>query len=281
MYTYNNLLSDVSNARRSGAKIGHIGSTVLGRMIPYVHVGCTKGPQIIVQGAIHAREHITAQLVSMLMYTTKPTNGGVYFIPMVNIDGVCLAQFGLDSVRDRCLRNFLTTVNDCTTDFSKWKANINAVDLNVNFPARWGTGLQNVFRPAPANYVGRSAGSENETHALMAFTQKIKPAVTISYHCTGQEIYWDFFQDVEDRARDYSLAQRISQATGYKLVSGTLGSAGGYKDWCIQHLKIPAFTIEILPEAKNYPVSYDLLDEEYERNKDVITTVLQQYSLAR
>jgi g-D-glutamyl-meso-diaminopimelate peptidase len=316
MYTYNDLLSDLACFRDLGAKIGYIGSTAAGRMIPYIHSGSHRGPQIIVQGAIHAREHITAALVSRQIErsllilrqrreqdeetkgflgldctpctsrskNTKltkhcdaymPQGGGIYFIPMVNIDGACLAQFGLESVRDRGQRNFLRRANCGSDDFSAWKANINAVDLNVNFCAEWGSGAQNVRFPASANFVGPYPVSEPETRALTAFTRKICPAATLSYHCTGREIYWEFGQEGERRKRDKNIGKKLAEVTGYALIDGKLNSAGGYKDWCVKELKIPAYTIEILPEAKSYPVSYEGLDEERERNKDVPEILLR------
>jgi g-D-glutamyl-meso-diaminopimelate peptidase len=269
------LLADIGGLRRLGGRISYIGWTAAGRMIPCVHIGSAQGAQIIIQSAIHAREHITAKLAVEQAYyclrriSLKPA-GGIYFIPMVNADGVSLAQFGLDAVRSGARRSFLLQVNGAEgTDFTLWKANLNAVDLNVNFPADWGTGAQNVREPAPASYIGPAPASEPETRALMAFTRKVKPALTLSYHCKGEEIYWDFGQSGAVRQRDRETGQILADLTGYRLIDGALGSAGGYKDWCIQTPGIPAYTAEIISADAPYPVSYGLLPAEFVKNKDV------------
>ena len=48
-------------------------------------------------------------------------------------------------------------------------------------------------------------------------------------------------------------AEIIASATGYKPVI-IYGSAGGYKDWCIQKLKIPAYTIECGSDSLEHPI---------------------------
>ena len=55
--------------------------------------------------------------------------------------------------------------------------------------------------------------------------------------------------------------------------SGT--SAGGYKDWCIQKLKIPALTIEIGKDELTHPVSEKNLTEDYARNLDLPLIMLR------
>ncbi|MCL2751442.1 MAG: hypothetical protein FWE62_01655, partial [Firmicutes bacterium] len=87
-------------------------------------------------------------------------------------------------------------------------------------------------------------------------------------HCKGQEIYWDFYQDAPEYERDRALGGKLARLTGYTLTQ-TGASAGGYKDWCISHLKIPSYTIEIVPDSAKYPVSYAYLTDEFRRNKDV------------
>jgi len=286
MYSYNDLLAGLPLLEKAGADVCYIGSSVCGRKIPMVHTGSYSGKQILIQGAIHAREHITAKLVVMMAQNTPPRKlgtplterginyqpkkfpsnlegwhevtgclCGAYFIPMTNPDGVSLCQ--------------------SSADFSLWKANIRGVDLNCNFPARWGTGAQNVFKPAPESYVGPCAASEPETRALMEITKKIRPALTISYHCKGREIYWQFHQTGKRLLRDKAIAERFAAETGYTLIDGERGSAGGYKDWCIEKMGIPAFTFEIVDDKYAHPVPYSVLDEEYRLNKNIPRLALE------
>jgi g-D-glutamyl-meso-diaminopimelate peptidase len=278
MYTYNDLLWDISVFERMGAEVFYIGQTAAGRLIPAVHTGSFQGPQIIVQAAIHAREYMTAKIVSRQVYRHLETRGdekicacsGVYFVPMVNIDGAGLCQEGLDAVFGYSEKKFLRELNDGSDDFTMWKANLNGVDLNTNFNAEWGTGAENVFSPASANYVGTAPESEPETKALVRLTERVRPALTLSYHSRGREIYWEFGQAERERERDRKILKRLCALTGYKAVDGTLGSAGGYKDWCIQKFKIPSFTIEAFPEQAEYPIKREVFEEEWGRQEEVV-----------
>ncbi|MBR7099796.1 MAG: hypothetical protein IKC91_01410 [Clostridia bacterium] len=219
-----------------------IGKSILGRPIYAMQSG--KGcPLGIVQGAIHAREWITSYLI-LEQIRLGVDCGSAWFIPLANPDGALLSTCGIQTVKGEWRRRLLLNANDCSDDFSLWKANANAVDLNVNFDACWGTGTCNVKFPASANYVGVAPFSEPESRALRDFTLEVCPQYTISYHTMGEEIYWQFCQPFFRCMRDKKYACTLSHLTGYPLKSAE-GSVGGYKDWCIQTLKIPAFTIEV------------------------------------
>lgn len=278
-YDYNTLLQDVARWKALGLNVFSIGRSFSGREIPCVFMGKTSGNNIIIQGGIHARESVTSKLISMQIDFTfnhlDAINGGIYFVPMVNVDGVELALKGLESVNDYFTRQFLAKINGESLDFSMWKANQNAVDLNVNFDARWGTGALNVFEPAPANYIGEYPVSELENKALCELTKMVEAKGTISYHAKGDVIFWDFHQTGETLVRDRSIASVISQLTGYPLLpSGN--SAGGYKDWCIEKLGIPALTIEVGNSAYTYLELYNQIDTIFEANKDVPVVFLNE-----
>jgi hypothetical protein len=106
-------------------------------------------------------------------------------------------------------------------------------------------------------------------------TCSVAPAATISYHCKGEEIYWEFFQPPKAALRDLKLALPIAAETGYTIVDA-LPSAGGYKDWCIQTLKIPAYTVEVGNVAFKYPFPYSELPVIFEQNKDVPRRLLDR-----
>ena len=69
--------------------------------------------------------------------------------------------------------------------------------------------------------------------------------------------------------RDKRLAKVISQETGYPL-KGTPFSAGGYKDWCVEALKIPAFTIEVGSDERKHPLGFEALPDILKKNLDVL-----------
>ncbi|MDE7454587.1 MAG: hypothetical protein K2M64_02015 [Clostridia bacterium] len=270
---YKNLLDEMQLFCDHGVETGSIGESELHQRIPYVFVGQKNGNYMIVQGAMHAREHLTALVtVCLAKYlVANPNlqlNGGIYFIPMTNPDGVRLCQEGIGWIDDPKRRRRLLDLNGGSKDFSLWKANADGVDINVNFDAMWGQGAQNTFLPAPQNYVGTEPCSAKETQALVEFTNIINPCVTLSYHLKGEEIYWQFAQDDERLKRDKYYAELIGKYTGYK-VTEPQGSVGGYKDWCVEHLRIPAYTVEVGSDEYSHPYPYNQLSQIVGKNRDL------------
>ena len=231
-----------------------IGHSLQNRPIYCFKVQKTERPIVIIQCAMHAREHITASLCLRLInrFNRSAKIGTAYFIPMVNPDGVKIA----------------------TTKNPLYKANGRGVDLNVNFDARWGLGKSNLRVSGAENYIGEYPFSEPESLALKDFTLKVKPTATISFHSKGEEIYWDFGQIDKDRERDFLFAQEIASITGY-AVKSTPDSCGGYKDWCILHLKIPSLTIEVGSDSLTHPIGEEHLKEIYQKNKMVVERTMQ------
>lgn len=272
MFGYEDLLNEVELFCRNGTETGIVGESELGRRIPYVFVGKKNGNYLIVQASIHAREHLTALLtINLAKHLVRNPQltllGGIYFIPMVNPDGVCLCQQGASSVGNKTLKSNLLATNG-NSDFSLWKANADGVDLNVNFDAKWSEGSKNVFCRASENYVGKYPESARETRALVDFTKSIKPCVTISYHLKGEEIYWEFGQKSHRKFRDRRYAEAIAKYTGYKVRSSE-GSTGGYKDWCVERLKIPSFTLEVGNDKFTHPFPYEQFKTIYAQNEDL------------
>lgn len=273
MFFYNDLLAETQKFCDYGVETGIIGHSELNQSIPYIFVGQKNGDYLIVQGAIHAREHLTALVtVCLAKYLLQnpqlKINGGIYFIPMSNPDGVRIAQEGVGWIENENVKNKLLSLNGNSGDFSLWKANAHGVDLNVNFDANWGKGEQNVFEPSPQNYVGEYAFSAAETKALAEFTERIKPCVTLSYHLKGEEIYWQFNQNARSAYRDKLIADAIAAYTGYNIKE-TPNSVGGYKDWCIQKLGIPAYTVEVGNDAFPHPFPYKELSVIVKQNQDL------------
>lgn len=264
MYDLTAFQEDLRELYANGAQVFDIGYTYLGRPIPCVFKGSEEGKQILIHASIHAREWVTTPLVIEMM---KAYNGkcGVWCVPMVNVDGVMLCQEGLSSIPDEGLKTFLLDVNNGSEDFSLWKANARAVDLNVNYNALWGKGAQNVTYPAPANYIGMFPFSESENIALRALTERVQPAVTLSYHARGNVIY-KAFSCLDPSPEGAKL---ISDLTGYPLLD-TYESTGGYKDWYIATFQQLGLTIEVGDNDIPYDKLIDTLPAIYERNKDVL-----------
>jgi g-D-glutamyl-meso-diaminopimelate peptidase len=249
-----------------------VGRSTLGQEIVGFHIGEYLGPQILIEGGIHAREYPSSQVVvGILEYLASQniSNGGIYIVPLVNPDGARLVLDGLDWIPCTKQREYILNINNGSTDFSDWKANIWAVDLNVNFDALWAGGSQNVFCPAPANWVGYYADSEREVENLINLTYRLNPALTLSYHTKGEVIYYGFETlTPEEIERDRLIAEEISAINGYTPLK-TENSTGGYSDWVSEYLRVPAFTVEIAPATAPTPVPQEYIPEAIERNKNV------------
>lgn len=238
-----------------------IGKTLFGHSMYAMKVG-NGSPVGLVQCAMHGREFITARL-AIEQYRIGVKRGSCWFIPLVNPDGALLSELGVFTAPSEA-RGYLTELNR-GEDFFLWKANGRGVDLNVNFDAAWGTGVKNTRAAGAENYIGEKPFSEPETQALKTFTEKIKPDYTVSYHTKGEEIYWYFSQSTRTCPRDKRLAEVLSKATGYPLAEAK-GSAGGYKDWCIMRLGIPAFTVEVGQDVLPHPLRENALADIVEKN---------------
>ena len=273
MISYLDVLDSVGFFCRCGLEVGVIGASCDGRLIPYVFVGSKTGRQIIVTGGIHAREHLSTYLViKQIEYAANNTVPltGVYFIPIINPDGNMLICKGIGCIKN-CDKKLLHNILMCK-DRALYKANARGVDLNVNFDAEWGSGKFNSRVVGTENYIGEYPFSENESRALRDFTLLVNPSATVSYHCKGQEIYYEFSRggNLPPENRDFKIAQYLNQKLNYKILPDDGTSAGGYKDWCIQKLKIPSFTIELASDDLQHPINdYSLASEDINNNLDL------------
>ena len=249
------------------------GKSVEGRNLYALFIGNHEAPIGISQAAIHGREWITA-LLSLHHAEKNLKRGGVWILPLTNPDGALLSEIGITTVSPE-KRHFLAELN-CGYNFSLWKANAKGVDLNVNFDARWGTGARNVFSPAPENYVGESPFCAPESRALKEFTEQIRPDFTVSWHTKGEEIYWRFHQPFFRISRDKKLAKRLSNAINCPLKEAKR-SVGGYKDWCIECLKIPAFTVEVGRDDLVHPLGREVLHELKEKYGGALQALTEGY----
>jgi g-D-glutamyl-meso-diaminopimelate peptidase len=244
-----------------------------------LETGTPATKRILVTGGMHAREWITTlvviELAKKYFKLSKKQKFGaeIIFIPLTNPDGVRLEMDGLTPFFDG-KREFLLTVNSGSTDFSQWKANANAVDINVNFDANWGGGSQNVFEPAPANYVGPYPESEPETQTLVNFVNRIRPTDSIAFHSKGNVIYYGFDQLPEWQIeRDKVIADDLGQVTGYTPVQ-SINSAGGLTDWVALTSAAPSFTAEVGSPEIPHPIDETHLPEIMERVADILDIFL-------
>ena len=198
-------------------------------------------------------------------------DGTIYYIPCANPDGVELCLDGINAA-PKTKRNKLIKINN-GADFSLYKANLNGVDLNTNFDVLWGQGKFNIRHPASENFVGNYPNSESEVKALINFTKKIMPNITLSYHSKGEVIYYGFNKPLTALEKKY--LKIIGDLTGYKPEK-TKNSTGGYKDYCLSRLNIPSYTIEVGSDHFSHPLPMSELEAIFEQNRFVPLRLIKE-----
>ena len=265
--------------------------TAQGRNLRTLVIG--NGPRkVIYSAAWHANEWITTPILLKFAeeFAEAIQNGGeifgtgagklaakvtVYMVPMVNPDGVDLVT-GAIGPGSRAYENAMEIAEDFPAiPFPEgWKANLNGVDLNLQFPAGWLRAREIKFtqgfnRPAPRDYVGRSPLSQRESKAMAGYTEYIDPALVLAYHTQGKEIYWQFLDYEVPGARE--LGEQLARVSGYTLAEPAPGSSyAGYKDWFIKDFRKPGFTVEAGTGTNPLPLSQ--FDEIYRDNLGILVT---------
>lgn len=285
-YTYEQMIRDLKDIRLWYADITEIqiiGKSVDGRNVYALKLGTGKN-EILINGSHHAREHMTTNVLMEMMdayaysYLRNKTLDGfdvrkilnetsIWFVPMVNPDGVTLVQKGHKSAKNP---SYVLKLNGNKTDFSAWKANIRGVDLNRQYPADWANICCDPGKPGPQNYKGNRPLSEPEAKALADFTLAHDFKTALAYHSSGEILYWHFHQGYSALQRDKALAKKISAKTGYSLVPAMRNpSGGGFTDWFIQNEKRPGFTPEISPYVGKRPVPVSKFDSIWKKNYSI------------
>ena len=250
--------------------------TAQGRNIPTLVIGNGER-KVIYSAGWHANEWITVPLLLKFVeeFAEALQNGGeifgvnagdlaakatIYTVPMVNPDGVDLVTGAIAPEQKAYQNAALIADNFPSIPFPEgWKANLNGVDLNLQFPAGWLRAreikfLQGYNRPAPRDYVGRAPLHQREAKAMAGYTEYIDPALVLAYHSQGKEIYWSFMDYDVPGARE--LGEAFARVSGYTLTEPAPGSSyAGYKDWFIKVFRRPGYTIEVGSGVNPLPLS--------------------------
>ena len=207
---------------------------------------------VLLQGAIHGREHYTACLLMAMadnaLMNGIPSDVCYHIIPMVNPDGVVISQTGvLNSTQEAIYWNDVASGHTTATmaEYAKlWKANGLGVDLNGSFPANWKPNSSHT-QPSSEGYRGTEPFDAAESRALRDYTLQYSFDTTFSFHASGSVLYYQYGDRKDVNQLSYSLALAVEAVTGYLTTwyDGTTGA--GYKDWAIDSLGIPSLTVEI------------------------------------
>ncbi len=255
-YTYEAMLTDLQELAANYPQwvtLDSAGTSELGRDIPVLILGDpTAEHQVLMQGAIHGREHMTAWLLMAMaehwLKTGWPDGICVHILPMANPDGVTISQTGLLEEAQQQIydsdRYLGYAGSDKAQYAARWKANALGVDINRNFDAGWES-LTARREPSSERFRGSEPFSSAEARALRDYTLKYDFDVTVSYHASGSLTYYEYGDNSEANQLGLDLAKAFASVSGYPPTASQGTDAGGYKDWVINALWIPSLTVEI------------------------------------
>jgi protein MpaA len=131
-----------------------IGQSVLGVPIVAERLGTPGGRRVLVIGVIHGNEAAGTAIVDDLRTQPVPDGVELWLVESMNPDGQAIGD----------------------------RQNANAVDLNRNFPYKWGP----LGVPGDGQYAGTGPASEPETQAIVNFIAQLRPDIAVWYH---QDLY--------------------------------------------------------------------------------------------
>lgn len=150
--------------------------------------GTVGGRRVLVIGVIHGDEDDGVAIVDELRANPVPDDVELWIVESMNPDGQA------NQVR--------------------W--NDNGVDLNRNFPYKWGP----IGVPGDSQYAGSGPASEPETQAMVNFMGQLRPDITIWYH-------QDLFVVNPSDGREGRVRERYAQLTGLPMGQITGGTYTG------------------------------------------------------
>ncbi|WP_285767794.1 M14 family zinc carboxypeptidase [Peribacillus sp. SI8-4] len=277
-----------------GLDVQTIGQTEKGKHIKAVKLGTGK-KAILLVGSHHGREWLSSKILMAMLadYAAayragKPIGGypsellnqvSIWFIPMLNPDGVSIQQGDLSSL-NMLEKTSIWKMNRYSMNWSRWKANAKGIDLNRQYPAGWKEVMSHEKKPSYQFYKGKQPIQAAEVKALVTFTKEIDPLIAVSYHTSGREIFWHYQNKRDNMARDYGIAKKTAELTGYELTFPEKNAVGsGFTDWFITEFNRPGMTIELsyLVDETHPPMS--VFPEEWERNRNVGIMLVKEAGL--
>lgn len=290
--TYLELCAAGLSARYPFLRRGSAGRSVMGRELITFELG-SGANQVFFNASHHANEWITSPLLMKYLenYCRAYASGGtiygrsaeglyalttLYMIPMVNPDGVALVTGELTS------GSFYTRAVGIAANYPSipftdgWKANINGVDPNLQYPAGWSEAreikfAQGYVSPAPRDYVGAAPLEIPESRAVYNYTRAHDFSLTLSYHTQGRVIYWKYADYMPPNS--YNIGLNFASVSGYTLSITPAASANaGYKDWFISSYNRPGYTIEA--GSGTAPLPLEQFPTIYAENEGIMTLAL-------
>lgn len=165
---------------------------------------------MLVIGVIHGDEDDGLAIIQTLRTLGAPDDAELWLVESMNPDGVA----------------------------HQVRQNANGVDLNRNFPYKWGP----IGVPGDSQYAGTGPASEPETQALVNLIDQLQPDIVIWYH-------QDLFIISPSTGRDGRIRARYAELTGLPMgdISGGTytGIAATWARHALSDLGSVAFIVEL------------------------------------
>ena len=291
-YTYDILMLNLLSfkTKYSFLVTGSIGESVMNKSISYIKIGDGAKRLLYVAGT-HSNEWITCPLlmkfiedyadkyisnssISNILANDIFTTSTIYIVPMLNPDGIDLVTGVLNKNSNEYLNAISIANNFPNIRFPDgWKANIQGIDLNLQFPAGWDQAREIKFNQgfttyAPRDFVGNFPLEAPESLALYDFTIDNKFDIMLTYHSQGEVIFWKFLDFNPQNSQN--IGEEFARLSGYTLQDTPYASSfAGFKDWFIQTYNLPGYTIEVGLGTNPLPISQ--FDKIYNDNIGILT----------
>ena len=265
-------LEEMSDRYPEISKLVSIGNSLEGRSIWAIKISDNPEldevePAILINSMHHAREVMTPEIgIDMVEYLLTRYNSDervknwvdsneIWIVPMLNVDGN----------------------NKVWSGSSMWRKNTRGgygVDINRNYPFKWGACNGSSGSSWSQTYRGVSAGSEPETQALMGLVANVKPVFDISYHSYSELVLYPYGCRGE-KTETHEIVSKIGNKIGEILdyTAGTpweilYGVDGGDVDWMYAVHQVIPYVIELNSSREGFQPSYSQWrDVTVERNR--------------
>jgi hypothetical protein len=215
----------------------------------------TEEPTILFNSMHHAREvmspEIGLDIIEFLLTNYQANdkvknwvnNNEIWVLPMLNVDGN----------------------NKVWNSDPWWRKNTtggHGVDINRNYPYKWGSCNGSSDSKYSDTYRGESAGSEPETKTMMDFVSKIKPVFSISYHSYSELVIYPFGCEgsrtpnkevVEGIGREIGKKVDYEPGTSWELLYSV---DGGDIDWLYAAQQVIPYVLEVNSRSEGFQPDY-------------------------
>jgi len=215
----------------------------------------TSEPTILFNSMHHAREVMSPEVgLDIIDYLLTRYNqddkvtawldkNEIWVLPMLNVDGS----------------------NKVWSSDPWWRKNTTGgygVDINRNYPYKWGSCNGSSDSKYSDTYRGASAGSESETQAMMKFVSTIKPVFSISYHSYSELVIYPFGCEgsrtpnkdvVEGIGREIAKKVDYEPGTSWELLYSV---DGGDIDWLYAEQQVIPYVLELNSRSEGFQPDY-------------------------